>query len=245
MPSSYQKQFLKKRHSYVPLSNLKIKQIIKKATNQDITSKRRIFEGYDNEVYDITLTNTDHVILRVNHFPSAGFANEAWAMEQCPHIGIPVSEILLLDKIKYLGQEHDMMVQTKISGQSYNNISQKITPAEQKQILIKTGELMSKIHTIRVKGFYRRNPVCNSWDFPSWKKFLSVTIRDRRQEKPYITQQGFTSDEFDQMIGYIKIYQDKYPCQQPVLTHSDIGLGHVYFDEQLNIVGLIDFGESQ
>ncbi len=107
--------------------------------------------------------------------------------------------------------------------------------------MIKAGRILSQIHSIKVKGFYRHKEK-GGWSYSTWQQFASSMLKARSQEKPYFLQAGITEKEFNLLITALEEYRDNFDCKQPVLCHGDFLPEHIFVDENLEISGIIDFG---
>jgi hypothetical protein len=65
---------------------------------------------------------------------------------------------------------------------------------------------------------------------------------DRAAERPLLLLAGFSDQDVDLMLS---IQKQELPVRQPVLCHGDFLPGHLFFDDQLHLTGVIDFGEFQ
>jgi aminoglycoside phosphotransferase (APT) family kinase protein len=237
-------EIINKRHAAYQTPAAVIFELVKRATGQDAVHREKIVRGYDNEVYTIQTRQNQNFIVRISRFGNTGFRQEAWAMEKCRAVGVPVPEIALIDTIEIDGQQVEMMLQRKLPGTSLAEIRLKLTPDEFRQILQQAGAILSKIHSIKVDGFYKMN-ADGIWDFPDWKAITASARRNRRNEKPFILQAGFCEAEFDMMMHIMEYKKFDVEHRQPVLCHADFLLEHIFVDERLTISGIIDFGEFQ
>lgn len=236
--------FVKKRHALFEIPENLIFDLVKRAIGVLPVRKNKIVEGNDNEVYDVE-TDKGNVIVRIHRFGSVGYQEEAWALEQCKKLGVPVPEVLLMDTIELDGERLDAMVQNRLRGKDFKKvIDTGISKKERERVLFAAGELLRKIHTIQVAGFYRLHGD-GQWDFRSWEAVMDSSLRGRASEKELIMSTGFTEGEFVDMMRFHKMYAQDFPCRQPVLCHGDYTPEHWFVDEDLNITGIIDFGDMQ
>ncbi|NIP26422.1 MAG: aminoglycoside phosphotransferase family protein, partial [Phycisphaerae bacterium] len=136
------------------------------------------------------------------------------------------------------------MVQRKLPGTALSDRQKSLTQQELQAVFRQAGEILSKIHSIKVNGFYKRQ-ADGSWDFATWQKVMISALKDRAAEKTFILASGFSEIEFNVMLGLLKKYKDEFACDQPVLCHGDFLPDHIFVDDHLVISGIIDFGEFQ
>ena len=234
-------KFLEERHKKFQTPEKIIFDLVKKATGLTPTEKKKFVRGYANECYEVKTKGKKEFIVRINQFGGAEFEQEAWVIKQCKSKDVPVADVLLLDKIKLNDKTFGAMVQTKINGEPLEKIKQKLTQEELGKILFQAGEILSKIHKIKVNGFYRRHKG-DKWDFPTWKRIMDSAIKDRSSEKKYLLKEGFSKREFNFMVEMLKRLKKDFPCNQPVLCHGDYLPRHIFVDKSHKVVGIIDFG---
>jgi len=241
MRGKMENKFLEERHKKFETSEKIVFDLVKKATNLKPLERKKLVRGYVNECYNVKTEKSKEFIVRINQFGGAEFKQEAWIINKCKSKGIPVAKVLLVDKIKSEDNEIEVMVQSKISGQQLEKIKRKLSKNEFAKILFQAGEILSEIHEINVKGFYRRHNG-GKWDFPTWEKVMDSAIKDRSAEKEYLLREGFNEKDFNFMIEMIKKLKKDFPCKQPVLCHGDYLPEHIFIDDNLKISGIIDFG---
>src|SRR3989344_4968936 len=93
------KEYLAIMHGKLVTSDEVISGIVKEGTSKEIKEKKRIIAGEVNEVYDITLTDGVHVILRISKHKS-DFLQEKWAIDRVINLGVPVPQIILVRHFK-------------------------------------------------------------------------------------------------------------------------------------------------
>jgi len=233
--------FIKKRHKKFKTPKRIIFNIVERVTKENPAQKQRIIGGYDNEVYSIKTEQGNEFIIRINRFGGVGFYNEAWAMKECRKSGVPVPKIFFLGNVEIDGKSYEVMLIERLKGRPLSKVYKKLSPEELNKLLEQAGEMLGKIHSVKVGGFYRRHKD-GTWDFPTWDKFMDSTIRERNAEEQYILNAGFTEGQFASMIEMLEFYKTNYPCHQPVLNHGDFLPEHIFVDDGKKISGVIDFG---
>ena len=235
---------VRQRHAAYQTSKQVIFDLVERATGQKATSREKIVRGYDSEVYLVYTRDNNDVVVRIRHHGGAPFADEAWAIAQCRDVGVPAPDVLLVETITIEQHTREVMVQRRVPGRALSEIERELTPEQRAAVWRQAGAALGAIHSIQVGGFYKRRRD-GSWDFPDWKSVSEQSIIDRTSEKPLLMQAGFRADEVDQLLQILEAGQALCAGQQPVLCHGDFLPGHLFVDRDLNLCGVIDFGEFQ
>jgi aminoglycoside phosphotransferase (APT) family kinase protein len=235
---------VRQRHAAYGTSEQVIFELVKRATGQQATAREKIVRGYDSEVYLVHTPNNIDTVVRIRHHGGAPFADEAWAIAQCRDVDVPVPDVLLVETIDIDGIKREVMVQRRVPGHALSEIERDLTIEQRAVVWCQAGAALGAIHSIAVGGFYKRHSD-GSWDFPTWDSISKQSIIDRASEKPLLLQAGFRNHEVDQLLQRLEAGQALFVGQQPVLCHGDFLPGHLFFDDDLKLCGVIDFGEFQ
>jgi aminoglycoside phosphotransferase (APT) family kinase protein len=230
---------IRQRHAAYKTSDHVISEIVKRATGQAVIAQEKLVRGYDNEVYIVQTSASGDFVVRIHHHGGAGFAEEAWAIEQCRGVGVPVAEVLLVEILTIDDQPREVMVQRRVPGRALSEIAPDLQRAKLEHIWQQAGAALGAIHSIRVGGFYKLRSD-GHWDFPDWESMAQTG--DRASERPLLLQAGFSDQDVDLMLS---IQEQELPTRQPVLCHGDFLPGHLFVDDRLHLTGVIDFGEFQ
>ncbi|OGH11207.1 hypothetical protein A3F59_06375 [Candidatus Roizmanbacteria bacterium RIFCSPHIGHO2_12_FULL_38_13] len=215
--------------------------LVQKATNLSPISRKKIVKGYDNEVYEIETKEGNTSIIRIKHFGESSMKQEEWVINQYKNAGVPVPEVYKVGTFQVNDKEYEYMIQKKVVGQPLGEIKKQLTPEQLDEIYESAGKALRKLHSVKVDGFYKRHE-SGIWDFTEWYKLANSDVVDRGKESSFLIQSGFTEEELKQMIKYLEIYRDEFTCKQPVLCHGDYLEEHIFIDNNLNIIAIIDFG---
>jgi aminoglycoside phosphotransferase (APT) family kinase protein len=232
---------IKQRHAAYKTPDHIISDIVKRATGQAATAQEKLAHGYDNEVY-IARTRAGDFVIRIHHHDGAGFAEEAWAIEQCRAAGVPAPEVCLVETLTLDDRPHEVMVQRRVPGRALSEIAPNLQRAVLEQIWRQAGATLGAIHGIKVGGFYKLRPG-GRWDFPDWESMAQAG--DRGSERPLLLRAGFSEQDVDLMLSILKVEEQDFPTRQPVLCHGDFLPKHLFVDDQLRLTGVIDFGDFQ
>jgi aminoglycoside phosphotransferase (APT) family kinase protein len=233
--------FLRQRHSEFSTPRDEVFELASRATGSDTRIHHKIVDGYDNEVYRVEMGDGQVVFVRIRRFGERTLEQEAWAMEQCRIAGVPVPDVLHLDSVSIESdQQLEAMVVAEVEGESLSAHWESLTERERNQVVAGAGQVLSKIHSVEVDGFYLRRS--GKWDFPDWESLMASAITGRSKERELVQSAGFTPADFDFMVRMLERYRDEFPCRQPVLCHGDYLPAHIFIDDSLQITSIIDFG---
>lgn len=234
--------FLHQRHAAYRTSERDLFDLIRKATGQEASESTRIAQGYDNEVYAVRTQQGDDFILRLRQHGEVSFEQEAWAIAQCRTVGVPVPEILFVATVLIEEQPREAMVQRTLAGTPLSTILRSLATSEQAALFAQAGEALRGIHSIAVGGFWRRHDD-GTWDWPNWEQLMQSHLDNRRAERPFLVQSGFTETEIETLYEMMERYQQEAAGRKPILCHGDFLPAHLFVTDDLRLSGVIDFGE--
>lgn len=235
--------FINQRHVAYQTSHSLIFDLIRQTTGDEPSDSEKLVRGYDNEVYAVQTRQGHDYIVRIQQHGDTGYVEEQWAIDQCRAVGVPAPEICYVGLLTVGDQNKPVMVQRRVLGRPLAEVYTTLTSDERAPIFRQVGTLLSKIHSIRVGGFYKLNP-SGIWDFPDWESIIRANRCDRTAERPQLLAAGLREDEIDAIFA-ITLNQTPPVDRQPVLCHADLGFDHLFVDATLTITGIIDFGEFQ
>lgn len=238
------KKYLADLHSQLTTPDEIIFDAVKEATNKTVINKNKIIAGEANEVYDVELSDNSHVIIRISRAEKQEFEQERWAIEKCREIGIPVPKILNLKHISFENKPLHICVQEKLEGEplerggiNFHSFSEE----RKKKIIFQTGEILSKIHSIKTVGFGKLNESGKG----SFTTFPELMREHVNQEKDYLSiakDINFDLTAMKKIFRILKEKSDLFPDMEPVLNHNDFGPKHIMVKDD-KITGILDFGE--
>ncbi|MDB4984744.1 MAG: aminoglycoside phosphotransferase [Patescibacteria group bacterium] len=220
-----------------------ISRAVEKNLHAEIFEKTRIFAGEDNEVYDARLSSGHPVVIRISRKGPEEFRKEEWAMNMCRTIGVPVADILFIQDAEHEGKIISISAQSKIPGDSIergNTDWRKLDKTVLKRLIVQAGAILSKIHSVPVKGFGRLD-ANGAGTFATFKEFLNSRIQNREAVLAVAGKFGFDKEVIENAFSAIGEFL-KQPIEAvPVLNHCDYVPKHFFFLDD-RITGIIDFG---
>lgn len=239
--------FIQERHSsYTPIAEGQLQELISQNTDFGrIMQYEKIVRGYDNEVYDVQTQDGANLIVRIARYGDSSFASEAWAMDQCRQHNAPVPLVYFVGDITVADQQLQGMITQKSQGVALPTLLDDLNETQTQTVLYNAGQVLKKINSIPVDGFYKRHEDGN-WDFASWDRISASTLEDRIAEKDLILQTSISVEEFGFLIAQLRDYLDRYHYDHAVLCHADYLPEHIFVDPgTLEVRDIIDFGEFQ
>ncbi len=238
--------FMDEVHSRFGLGEEQVRQLLLEVSSELPRKLERIISGYDNEVYRAVYAASPDYYLRIRRRGEVSFRDEAWAMEQGRSRGVPVPAVISLGQTAdVLGQaDVEYMVLEGVSGQPLAELWAALGQKERETALFQAGIQLARIHSIKVSGFWRRQPA-GDWDFDTWEGVMDSALHDRSGEKQWIQGDRFSEEQFSEMMQLLRLYRDRFGCSQPVLCHGDYLPEHIFVDASGHVTGIIDFGQFQ
>ena len=236
-------EFLEERHGKHQVSDSLLSMIVKKATGQIIKTKSRLIKGENSEVYDIETDKDTKIIVRIARNEWSGFDSEEWALNQCRSLDIPIPKTLFVGEISQEKESVRVSVQNKLPGIPLNEIEGKDENFK-KKIIVQAGDILNKIHTIKVEKFGSLDDKGNG-SFSIYREYME----DRAKNVPRLINLEVKTDisgkDISQALEIIKNNDSWFDdVTQSILLHNDFSPKHLLVDED-KITGLIDFETVQ
>lgn len=236
-------KFLTSMHGKLNTPEEIVHDVVKEGTGLNFSKKEKIIVGEINEVYEITLSNDQQVILRISHDGPPNFQQEKWAINKCKNVGVPVPEILSIKYVTISGKQHSMCLMKKIEGEplqggkiDYN----KLDLETKRNLINQAGEILSKIHSLSTTGF--------GWitgggkaEFPTAEGLLMDKINSQDKLEKIATEEDIDHGDIKKAIGVLNKFIELYSQKIPNLNHGDFSLQH-FMVKNNKIVGILDWG---
>lgn len=237
------KKFLEEKHSKYNTPEEIIREVIKKATNSQTVKIEKLLKGEANEVYNITLATGLEVILRISRDDTNPFISERWAMNECRKHGVPVADVLHVDKEEINSKKVYFCVLSKIEGIPLDEDPRKNDDAFMKGILFQTGHYLSQLHKVKTQGYGHIITGEGKGHQPSYHDYIMYRIGNLDKyiesgEKNDISSSDILKAK-ELILSHEHIFQDN-----PILTHGDMGSKHIMVKGN-KVTGIIDFGNMR
>jgi Ser/Thr protein kinase RdoA (MazF antagonist) len=216
--------------------------IIRTVMNDDIAELPPVKQGYGNEVHSVKTKSGQEVIVRIQQQGVTGFEQEAWAMSHARSLGVDVPEVYDVRQFEIAGKSHDVMVMQKVNGNPLSEMP-KLETSQLRHVCKQLGLMLETLQgsTVSGFGFLKEN---HQWEFDSQQKFVEATLEYRESDIPYLVKAGLSEKEVSQLLGIVSEMKSQNN-QKPILCHGDIGFEHLFVNDNLELVSLIDWGMCQ
>jgi len=241
--TDYQK-YLEELHGKLNTSDEIIFDSVKDATGKVPVSKERITAGEANEVYNVVLPNSQHVIVRISRKETPDFGQEKWAIDQCKILGIPAPEILLIKHINVHDQLLSICIQEKLEGDplergaiDYHTLDRNYL----KKIIVDSGGILSKIHSVDTLGFGELNEK-GEGKIESFYNLMSNKLEESDKYLKLSKEVDFGTDKMEKILKILSERLHDLPNITPKLIHGDYGPKHIMVKGD-KITGILDWGD--
>jgi len=238
-------EYLTNIHSNLIAPEEIINAAVKEATGKFPQNKKRIIAGEANEVYDVTLKNNTHVIIRISRKGKLEFEREKWAIEECKKVDVPVPEILLIKHLKTDKELLSICVQKKLEGDvlergaiDYHNLDKSYV----KRIIVQAGEILSKIHSIKTSGFDYINGK-GEGKFKDFNEFAKGKSGRNGEFLKLARKVNFDSKLMEKILETINANLKRCKDLKPFLNNGDFAPKHMRVKGE-KITGILDWGEA-
>src|SRR5207247_1430458 len=124
-------------------------EIVRREAGEAARGWRRIVAGEMNEVYAAQLESGNEVIVRVSRRGNCRFEAERWALRAAAEVGVPVPTVLALATAEDGHGKMEVCVEDLLPGVGMDVIR----PPQREALLVQTGELLARLHSIAIEGF--------------------------------------------------------------------------------------------
>lgn len=199
---------------------------------------RRVVQGEQNEVHDITLEGAPSLIVRISHGGAEAFEREAWVLGQCAARGIRSPRVHGLRRVEVEGEALAAIVMDKVHGDRLCEVD--LGEAEVRRVLGEVGAWLTELHSIPVQGFgyLDGRGVGKLATMDDWLIGLTNTT-------PAFEEAGRSVGLAATTIrSWLREIVDSFRAAPPrvALIHNDLLAGHVMVHDG-HLSGIIDFGE--
>ncbi len=238
--NSIELSFIHTKQEKVATQTELINSMIQKVAQSPVTEQKRINTGGTNEVYMIKTESGKGFVVRIalnlNH---TRHEEEKWALDQCLSQGISVPKVKLLDKIKRNNEKYSVCIESRLPGETFSDKLGELSESQKNELLNQSGVILSKIHSIPVKGFgqfdengkAQYSSAQELLNDPYLRKEKMFKIADSVSLDPAIIRRALEiKDRGISSVSHIK----------PMLIHNDFDPKNILV-EKGKVTGVIDF----
>jgi aminoglycoside phosphotransferase (APT) family kinase protein len=149
-------KYRREKHEKMTTSPEVIGDIVIESLGSPMAGCERIVAGESNEVYCIKTESGNEAIIRISHGKNSKFERERWAFEQCAKVGAKTPSMIWIGSKELETGKIHVCVETKIQGVSLDKVIDATDPEKEpklRKLLNEVGKTLSRIHSIRTKGF--------------------------------------------------------------------------------------------
>ncbi len=242
MDQKYQ-EYLGRIHAGSFVNDKLIDEVVLGAVGKVPQSKTKLVVGEINEVYRLDMGGDKNIILRIAQRDDGEFKNESWAVDQARAVGVPVPTIIDIVEVQIEEGKASFCVMEEIVGEALergNLYFHDLSLQEQQDLLVKSGQILSRIHSVLTRGF---GPFLE----PGESEYLdseSIVIEylDKQEQLSLIADAiGLGRNYIEKSIILLDNNKIELCNFEPRLNHGDFGPKHIMV-QGFEIVGIIDWG---
>lgn len=234
--------FLDQLHAQFAAPRPAVIELIQRVCKDRVEAVERLIHGDENEVHRATLSGGSTVYLRIGKpdSPAIRLYREAWAMEHARQAGVPVPDVLTVERIaSHKGERHAMLV-AAADGQQLRGRLPAMSPGQRASVMRELGSVLATLHTVPMPG---RGIPDDTGSWPDQTQHLRRHLENVLAACDRLGAAGLTDTEIQQARDLVQqASQDADGRQKPVLCHGDLSPDHVFVDEELRVRALIDWG---
>jgi aminoglycoside phosphotransferase (APT) family kinase protein len=233
-------EYLSRLHGRYTIPRPELASLVQRATGSTIAASKRLILGDENEVHRVELTDGAIVYVRVAFpdTPPSKLRHEAWAMGQARDGGVPVPDVLATGTVGSPDGERVTMVLREADGRQLREVLPSLDSQTRAAALTEVGRVLSTLHAIPMPGAGVPDEH-DEWAEPVAHRNGYVEGCLAATER--LPAAGLTPAEVSQVVDLLGRSAD-FPVGDPVLCHGDVSPVHVFVDDDLRVVGLIDWG---
>lgn len=211
--------------------------VVGEVAKAPVVDFRRIVDGEQNEVYDVSLDRGPSLIVRISHDGSEAHDRETWVLGECAARGIPAPRVHALRRVEVGSELRSVMVMEKLPGERLADLDP--DEVDVRGVLEEVGAWLKQLHAIPVRGLGRL-------DGSGVGKFetLDDWLANVTTEAPAFEDAGRAAGlEPATIRGWLGEIVDSFRAAPPrtTMSHNDLLAVHVLVHDG-RLSGIIDFG---
>lgn len=234
--------WLKARHNKMSTPLELINTYVQKAVKSPIANANRLVIGQMNEVYDIATKDGQNIIVRISPQEDPRFEAERWALDASRKAGVPTPKVFLVERAEFNKKPVTFCIEVKLPGKPLDELlKDKKAKAKLNNAIKQIGDVLGKIHNVKVDGFGYLQPNGKGWDI----SFSSIMLDLLKKEDELLkasAQWSVPHSKVKKGLALLVENTDLYDYDKPSLTHGDFGPPHILVDDD-SISGVIDMQE--
>lgn len=211
--------------------------VVGEVTPASVVDFRRIIDGEQNEVYDVTLERAPSLIVRIAHDGLDAHDREAWVLGECASRGILAPRLHAVRRVRVGNAVRSVMVMEKLPGERLADLD--LDDVTVHRILGDVGAWLRQLQTIPVRGLGSLDG-SGAGEFRSLDEWLGNVAREADTFEEAARAVGLAPTVIREWLEEIF---DVIRAARPrmIMSHNDLLAIHVLVDEG-RLSGIIDFG---
>lgn len=231
--------WLHDRHGKMMTPRHVVEAVVTRAVNSGVASLQRLIVGQENEVYNATTENGQSLIVRISHSEDPRFEAERWALNAARQYGVPTPNVFLVETADLEDRRVTFCIEEKLPGVSLEKLIESGTLPE--QAIGEIGDVLSRIHRVKVEGFGYLQPNGNGWNIPFSHIMLDLLEKETDLHAA-ARHWGMPTGTVDAGLALLQKHTALYEWNTPFLAHGDFVPAHLLVNQDA-ISGVIDFQE--
>jgi aminoglycoside phosphotransferase (APT) family kinase protein len=231
------------RHAAMVATDVQLLGGIVTATTGDTAVRwERIVGGEVNEVHAAVLSAGREVVVRVSRAgPGCRFEAERWAIRAAAAVGVPVPEVLAVERTQDRSGPLAVCVEERLPGRPLDEVED---AAARRRLTGLAGEVVAALHTVAMPGC---GSVRSDGTVPvaTWAPIMRLSRLDPPLDE--LVRLGRAHDIpqpwIEGAVGELGGHDDLFASVPHRLLHGDLSANHVLTDGT-RITGLIDFEQA-
>lgn len=214
--------------------------VVRRASGAGVAVDRRVLEGHENEVHDVTNLDGRQVIVRVAWRPGPVFEREVWPMEMARRLGLPVADMVLIEHARVDDAEVSINVQQRLPGVPLHRLGSGVSDDVRRSITEQAGGLLAALHSIE-----RDRPGSIGADGTTWPEATPAASVDRIDELLELLARRGVDAELLRRSAVVLADATELVAGAPVrLIHGDWTVANLLSDGH-TITGVVDWSGAR
>jgi aminoglycoside phosphotransferase (APT) family kinase protein len=212
--------------------------VIKHDFRLGIKCAEEVHHGFSNQVHKATL-NDKPIFIRTNKDPEI-FPVEILGYEAFKEKGIPVPNVIAYEeKPGIIG--YPTMIMEAANGIALNQAN--LTPEQEEKVYENIGNLVNKIHQIKVKGFGPLSAERGNLKgkLSTWEEYWTPKIESTYQDLVFLVDKQLLTEQEAELVRASLKKSNAFSVEESSLLHRDIHRSHVFVTGD-QVSGVIDLG---
>jgi aminoglycoside phosphotransferase (APT) family kinase protein len=223
--------------------------LVRQACGEEVaTCQRNRGSGRGREVHEAVTASGARLVIRGEAHESNGLDQEAWFLARARRAGVPVPEVVWLGVVETTAGPRTVVVQTAVAGRPLSTALPGMSAGQRRSAARSCGEVIARLHSVRVGGFYRRH-ADGSFEFDDSAALQAADLANRLDNLRSLAGAGLlTQAEVRRVEALLPEAVAARGDGPAVLCHGELFPDHIFVaageDEAVTVTGLIDFGDA-